>query len=500
MSSPPGGGGLGGFLARRLFGSAISNAVGYALGGAIQPSLAPLVQDIENEAWQTHPVLPLSAGQVAAAELRELLDGVDAATEASFTGIDETRLALLRRLSGQAPALDTLLALRRRDAIDQGELDRGLAQLGYLPEWRPRLRALRNVLPSVTDLVHMAVREVFDPGQRAALDLDAEFPAAFAERADALGVSPELAADYWADHWQLPSAEQMAQMRFRGELDAGAFSRGLRALDYAPTWRAKLEAILRPIPPLSDMIRFAVRDVYTPATVAKFGLDDDFPAVFAQEAALHGMEEPYPQQYWAAHWRLPSALQGFRMLHRGIAQPDELDVLLKALDYPPFWRSRLRELAFLVPGRIDLKRYLRHGIVDRAEVVAGYRRLGYAPVDAERMTQVAEAEVSAGGPSDTHLSKARTSLFNRVHTEYVSRQLTEAEALAGLDAAGVPDAQRAAIVDLWTTESSLIRTELTQAQILKAYRKGRYTEAEALAELVERGLTEGDAQIRLQSG
>jgi hypothetical protein len=53
---------------------------------------------------------------------------------------------------------------------------------------------------------------------------------------------------------------------------------------------------------------------------------------------------------------------------------------------------------------------------------------------------------------------------------------------------------------MWQRERELIRTELTQAQIRKAFYKGVYTEAEAMAELIERGMTDDDARTLLQSG
>jgi hypothetical protein len=188
------------------------------------------------------------------------------------------------------------------------------------------------------------------------------------------------------------------------------------------------------------------------------------------------------------------------MLWRGEIGEAELDLLLKALDYPPVWRDRLANIARIVPGRIDLKRMLRHELLDRDEVEAGYRRLGYSAADAELMTQIAEAEVGTAAPGETYVNRARSSLFNRLRTEYVSRQLTRDEASSGLQAAGVPTVQRGPILTLWDAERSYVRTELTPAQIVKAFKKGEYDEAEALAELRERGMSAEDAGIRLRSG
>jgi hypothetical protein len=487
---------LGGIF-RRFLGSAVSNAAGYGVGGAILPTLEPYTRDLANITWSLHPEMPLPLNAAAEAELRGIMERGAAETEASYTGFDTSRYDVARRLRAQPPSLDALLALRRRDAITAGEFSDAIAQHGFLERWRGKFAALLPVLPSVTDMVRFAVREVYDPGQRAALDLDAEFPAAFAADAEQLGLSRETVGKYWAAHWELPSYEQLAQMLFRGELSAGEFSNALKAIDYAPTWRPKLEAIARAIPPISDMIRFAVRDVYSPATVAEFGLDEDFPAVFAEQAALHGMQPPYPQQYWQAHWRLPSALQGYRMLWRDEITPVQLDKLLKALDYPPFFRRRLANIAHLVPGRIDLKRMLRHEILDRDQVEAGYRRLGYAPVDAERMTAIAVAELEAGAVAQRWLERARTRLFTVAHDEFLDASLDAAQAGALVRQVGATAAEASAVVTLWQAERDVARLELTPAQIKRAFKAARFDQATAIAELGERGMTAEDADIYL---
>ena len=489
-----------GGLLRRFFGSAVSNAAGYSVGGAIQPVLEPLTQDLANEAWSQHRVHPLSLAASAEASVRGFWPDARAEGEAAFTGYDGERFDVAKQLQGNAPPMETLIALRRRDLIDDGTLTQGLAQAALLPQWRPLVAQLRNVLPSVTDLVHMAVREVFNPQLRQSLDLDAEFPAAFEQHAEKIGLTPEWARNYWADHWQLPSETQMAQMLFRGELSSGGFADGLKALDYAPTWRQKLETILRPIPPLSDMIRFAVRDVYTPSTVQTFGLDDDFPAVFAQQAALHGMDATYAQQYWAAHWRLPSALQGYRMLWRGIITQAQLSTLLKALDYPPFWRDRLEQLAHIVPGRIDLKRMLRHDILTADQVEAGYRRLGYDATDAKRMRDIAEAELATGAVTMKWAERARSTLYTAAHSDFMDGNASPADAQAMLATVGATAAEQSVILNIWNVERNRTRRDLTQAQILKLGKKGVWTPAQVLDALLDLGMEQADAQALIDAG
>lgn len=479
------------------FGAAV---VGLLSGGAASRAVRPVFELVEHEAWNTSPNRLLGATQAAELVATALLDFDDVVDEARRQGYTADRLNALVQLAMRAPTIGEARDMRRRGVISAEQFRHALRKAGVEPAYDEAAFALLEVLPTVTDMVRFAVREAYDPAAVDRLDLDAEFPPAFAADAERVGLSTESARMYWRAHWELPSYEQLAQMRFRGLLTAAEFRDALKAIDYAPTWRGRLEAIARRIPTPTDMVRFAVRDVYDPASVAELGIGAEFPERFADEVAQHGMSREHAEQYWRAHWRLPSARQGYQMVWRGVMGLPELRGLLKALDYPPLWRERLFEIAFIKPGRIDLKRMLRHGILDRDGVEAGYRALGYAPADAELMTQIAEAEVGVDEGAGTFVQRARGQLITRVHTEYVSRQLTRDEAVAALGRAGVPAAQRGSVVDLWTAESDLVRTELTQAQIVKANKKGLLSEAEAIAELVERGMTERDAAIRLQSG
>lgn len=484
-------------LLNRFFGSAVSNAAGYAIGGAVIPVLEPLTQDIANAAWERHSVKPLNAGTAARAAALGIASQYADAAEGAQTGYNADRFAVLEALTLEPPSATALLELRRRNVISHDEFVAALGRGGMLEAWRGRFAALVQVLPSVTDMVRFAVREVFNPSQRAFLDLDAELPEAFVAAAKQLGISAELAGDYWAAHWELPSVEELAQMLFRGELNETEFSNALKALDYAPTWRGKLATILKPIPPLSDMIRFAVREVYSPELVASLGLDEGFPPEFATQAALHGMTPEYARQYWRAHWRLPSALQGYRMLWRGLITPPQLDGLLKALDYSPTWRTRLAAIAHLVPGRVDLRRMFAHDILTRAQVLEGYQKIGYTPADAEFLTQLAEADKAKGGTAESWASKAKTRLFTVAHNEFLDGSLTEEVAGEVFAAIEVPTAERPKVLELWRLEDRISRLELTAAQIKKAYGKGAWTIDEALAGLEAKGMTAEDANTFL---
>ena len=470
--------------------------------GTISASTAvqPLVQGLANEAWERYPVRPLAPGIAAALVAREIMTMGQGKAEAARSGIDGSRFESLVAEARNPPPIELAYELWRRGEISGDEFGDILARNGVLPRFRDALRRLRNIVPSVTDLVRMAVREVFDPAQRAALDLDAEFPGEFARRAAELGISRELAGDYWAAHWDLPSYSQLTEMRFRGLLNPAEYRSALRAIDIAPVWRDKLFEIARRIPTLPDMVRFAVREVYNPPLRRSLGYEEEFPEEFAKQAELHGMRREHAQQYWYAHWRLPSARQGYQMVWRGEMGPDELRTLLKALDYPPKWRERLFNIAFIKPGRIDLKRMLRHGIKTPAEVEAGYRAIGYAPDDAKLMRRIAEAETAGGTGESPFVATARRRLYTVAHTEYLDESIDEAAARDKLAALGVVGADRDTIIRLWNEEAEIRRRELTPSQLRKAYKTAALSEAETLARLEDAGMTPDDARIFLASG
>jgi hypothetical protein len=503
------------------------------------PALEPLTQEVANETWTTHPNRPLSPEASAEALIRNLIDPVAAEAEAKMTGMNGARFAIQRGLAGQPPGSQELLQLWNRGDIDEPDVDRGLRQSRLRPEWIEKVKRLRFYLPPVADLVRFGVREVYSPEQRAFLQLDADYPEAMTADAEKLGLSERDARRYWAAHWNLPSYTEATEMLHRGFLTRSQFDDLLRAQDYAPTWRGKLRDIAARIPPLSDMIRFAVREVYDPAKRAALGLDAEFPEAFAGQAALHGMSEAHAREYWAAHWHLPSATQGFQMLHRKEIDLAELDGLLKALDYPTLWRDRLRNIAYHVPGRIDLRRMLQEGLITPAEARTGYEHLGYRPADAARMVALAQASGSTtakgltasdlaaeyegllisraeyvselrglGYPAAAAEEKAdvtdskraraaRNALIATARTRYIGWRIDQPAVEQALRDADVPAAQASDLLARWVVERELNVHHLTEAQVLAAYKKTLLTRDAALERLLDLGLDADDALIRL---
>lgn len=146
-------------------------------------------------------------------------------------------------------------------------------------------------------------------------------------------------------------------------------------------------------PTPSDIVRFLVRDAYDEEAVRTSGLDTDFDIKYRREAFDRvGVSEELARLYWRAHWQLPSPTQGFEMLYKTDFTIDQLRNLLKLADYAPAYIDNLINIAYNVPGRIDLRNMWSAGIItDVEELKRGYKRLGYNDADQSVLAQFAIA-------------------------------------------------------------------------------------------------------------
>jgi len=200
------------------------------------------------------------------------------------------------------------------------------------------------------------------------------------------------------------------------------------------------------LPSAQDLIRMAVREVFTPEIAEKYGQFQDFPPAFGQWAEKIGLTEQWAKNFWGAHWDLPSASQGFEMLHRNIISYDELKVLLRALDVMPFWRDRLIKMAYAPYTRVDIRRMYKLGILDRAGVKRTYLDLGYDEVHAENLTKFTIAYYATPTSEEEDLvdeenAKNRDLSRTDICGGYYRRMLTREEATAALAAMGYNPAQ-----------------------------------------------------------
>jgi len=147
------------------------------------------------------------------------------------------------------------------------------------------------------------------------------------------------------------------------------------------------------IPSPGELVQLAVREAFDDEIAEQFGYNEAFPTEAAEWAEKQGLSEDWFRKIWRSHWALPSVGQGFEMFQRlrpgttdNPMSEDDLALLLRALDIPSFWRGRLTEIAYNPLTRVDVRRMYATGTLDADGVYQNYLDFGYSPKNAQLMT------------------------------------------------------------------------------------------------------------------
>lgn len=176
------------------------------------------------------------------------------------------------------------------------------------------------------------------------------------------------------------------------------------------------------LPTMADLVRMEYREVFRPEFRAELIEDEPISEDFEKYAARMGFSKAHAENYWGAHWDLPSRTQGYEMYHRlrpaiqldkdgkvvpvGIhklpatySKPFELtdlNTLLKRQDVLKRYRDQLVEIAYKPFTRVDVRRMYRSGVLSFEEVIAAYLDAGYSPERALKMAEFTRAWVTEG--------------------------------------------------------------------------------------------------------
>jgi|TARA_Y100000034_G_C6900661_1_gene416501 hypothetical protein len=258
-----------------------------------------------------------------------------------------------------------------------GPLSRGVGQIAN--------EQLPNVVPGPGELLVLRRKGLFTPG---------EYKAAMLKHGFKEDLSDEL---FTAADANLSAGELITALR-REKIDDVQFKDGLNRLGLSPAQGEELKVVTEFRAGPQDLIRMAVREVFTPGIAEKFELFSEFPEDIVPIAEQEGVSKETLERFWAAHWELPSIQLGQEMFHRlnpefeeefPVERSDFQD-LLKAQDVMKFWRPRIEKVLFKLPTRVDIRRLLDEDVIDRDMVKQLYQQSGFDENMAELMTQLAE--------------------------------------------------------------------------------------------------------------
>lgn len=325
----------------------------------------------------------------------------------------------------------------------------------------------------------------------------------FAQNELKRGISPHLANVALEASRPLPTPGAIQQGFVRGIIPESVHDALLRKHGYTDSDIRLFKALYWVIPPLSDIIRMAVREAFTPEIAKRFGQYEDFPEEFARWAEKQGLTREWAERYWAAHWDLPSVSQGYEMFHRGIIDENELKMLMRALDIMPFWREKLIQMSYHPLTRVDIRRMYSIGVIDENQVYRCYRDLGYDDEKARWLTEFTKREYSP--EEETSIDQYRKLTKGILDKAYRKHLITRDEYTQRLQDIGYSPADSEYLADLEDALMLIADEDEVLAPIRKrikgmvadAYTRGVLTQTEARQMLSDLGLPEIEIEFLL---
>lgn len=353
--------------------------------------------------------------------------------------------------------------LFRRKIIGESDFDNRLGEIGWSRSDQSFIKELAYEIPTGMILVQGDLQQGVK-AEQIITDLVKS------------SIHPDYAQTYLDGILTKPSSGDIVAYMLRTDPELTGLEAGLRKIGIHPAYANIYKTLAYPIPPTGDLITMAVREAFSPEIAARFGQYEDFPPDFEDWAKRKGLTSDWAKRYWAAHWSLPSATQGFEMLHRGVVNQSELNLLLRALDIMPFWREKLTKIAYRRLTRVDIRRMYKAGVLKVAEVYESYTEHGYNPRDAKRMT-----DFTVQWALPKHASITRSDIL----TAYKNRMITRTEADGLLADMGEEYFHRDFMLKAVDYKRALELTDTKIKAIYNLYRGRIYDDNKASEELLK---------------
>ncbi len=341
-------------------------------------------------------------------------------------------------------------------------------------------------------LVSMTAQRRFRPARSSTRDLtDARLqgwigPGDYLSDMAEMGFSDERAEWLlWIAH-RWPAVAQVYELLNRQEIDGTQAVQFLRRQGFNAPTAETLLSLRMEIPNIQDLIRFAVREAYTPSAIEELGLHQEFPQEIMPDATKRGLSQKYALDYWAAHWQLPSVSQVFEMLHRRVkdAKGNVFDQaamarFLKYADYAGPWRQMLIDISYNPYTRREMPRLFRLGVIDEEEMYSGYLDVGLSP---EKARKLVDASIREAREASRDLTRAD------IEAGYKRRLISPEAASAALAALGYDGDEVAYILARNDYDKAQARVSSRKATIKRRYISGLIDHELAIRQLSEAGV------------
>jgi len=241
------------------------------------------------------------------------------------------------------------------------------------------------------------------------------------------------------------------------------------------------------IPPINDVIRFTVREVYDPERRQEL-LSVPTPKEAYPFARKWGFSDSVMDDYWAAHWILPSIQELNTMIHRRVIDLPKWKRYVTLADFEPTMIDNYNKIIYNPYARVDARRMRDMNVLDDAALTNAYKDIGYDEEHANNLT--VWTKVFNAIPSiRERYSKGH------INAEDVTKELTA----TGLAATKVTELQQRIVKEEKPKRVDKER-DLTKAEIIKGIKLGKITTTDGKDLLKSLGYDEDEADFLIESG
>jgi len=218
----------------------IQRAVNYRLN-ALNPNAIPDVQSLIQLYWRgiiteeelkdlikkygydekwVNGLIELGRQYLTVSEMMELyrrgeVDKREFVEYLSKNGVKQQDALKLIKLAERLLGAGDLVELLYRKKIDEETYYNEMKKLGITREKADYIRELYKFIPSPTDFIRFAVRDVFNEAIVKKYGYDEEFPEGIVPFAEMRGMDRQTLLWYWRAHWELPSPTAAFEMIHR---------------------------------------------------------------------------------------------------------------------------------------------------------------------------------------------------------------------------------------------------------------------------------------------
>jgi len=488
--SPDGPASIGGALFKFLGaqgGGAVVGAAGFAGGLAIAPTLAPVLQAIENDTWKAYPVRPPTIYTLIRGVATGKIDAALAEKWALEQGFGPDQFGQLLAGSFDGMELGELMEAARRGIIVPNDFELGLQRLGIEAYWHPAIAQLLQTHLSPAEAANARQQEFIGQADQEAI------AALYGLSTDDADVQFELAG-------LPPGIETGLEMWRRNIIDEPTFAKIVAEGHTKTKYTPQLEQLLNRVLNADVYARLHLKGHISVAEMNAGGAltgyqPDDMNRLFLSEG-----RPAAPGQMWTAWARKVDGPAGRPMdeaqFNTGIAESD----------IRPEWGPMLWGIRFAYPPLFQINRLVQANAISPQTGADWMEKERYAPEVVTALTTYWEG--GTGATADPHVTKAQNQLWTAAHKAYVSGHAVLSNVTPALDALNISASAQTTIRTLWDHERALARFGLTVANIHKAFTKQDintatglpWTLQEAIAELVALGYNPDEAEQFLTIG